>query len=77
MEKSAVVEHVWEHHHPIPLGGDHRTGPWQWTGVVGEGSEALHIQMTPVEERFNRDGGLECDEEAGREEQSSPTFDLQ
>ena len=21
--------------------------------------EALHIQMTPVEERFNRDGGLE------------------
>ena len=21
--------------------------------------EALHVQMTPVEERFNRDGGLE------------------
>ena len=44
----------------------------------------MHIQMTPSEERFNRDGGLEvpccwiaaCDEEAGREEQSSPTFDL-
>ena len=57
--------------------------------------EALHIQMTPSEKRFNRDGGLEvpgcwkflvagspwlldrCDEEAGREEQSLPTFDLQ
>ena len=22
---------------PDPLGGDHRTGPWQRTGVVGEG----------------------------------------
>ena len=42
---------------PDPLGGDHCTGPWQRTGVVGE--EALHIQMTLVEERFNRDGGLE------------------
>ena len=45
--------------------------------------EALHIQMTPSEERFNRDGRLEvpwlldhCDEEAGREEQSLLTFDL-
>ena len=42
--------------------------------------EALHIQMTPSEECFNRDGGLEVpgcwtsDEEAGREEQSSPTL---
>ena len=28
------------------------------TGAVGEG-EALHIQMTPSEKCFNRDGGLE------------------
>ena len=25
---------------PNPLGGDHRTGPWQRTGVVGEGGPA-------------------------------------
>ena len=83
VEKSAVAEHVWEHHHPIH---------WEETTVLDHGrgqellvKEALHIQMTPVEERLNRDGGLEvptwlldrCDEEAGREEQSSPTFDLQ
>ena len=34
------------------------------TAIHGRGEEllvkeALHIQMTPVEERFNRDGGLE------------------
>ena len=81
MEKSAVAEHAWENHHPID---------WEETTVLDRGrgqelllKEALHIQMTPSEERFNRDGGLEvpvlldrCDEEAGREEQSSPTFDL-
>ena len=40
--------------------------------------------MTPVDKCFNRDGELEsvglldlCDEEAGREENSSPTFHLQ
>ena len=56
-EKSAVVEHAWEHHHPIH---------WEETTVLDHGrgqellvKEALHIQMTPVEERFNRDGGLE------------------
>ena len=42
---------------PDPLGGDHRTGPWQRQELLVK--EALHIQMTPVEERFNRDGGLE------------------
>ena len=81
MEKSAVAEHAWEHHHPIH---------WEETTVLDHGrgqellKEALHIQMTPVEERFNRDGGLgspwlldRCDEEAGREKQSSSTFDLQ
>ena len=56
MEKSAVAEHAWEHHHPIH---------WEETTVLDHGrgqllvKEALHIQMTPVEEHFNRDGGLE------------------
>ena len=40
------------------LGGDHSAGPWQGTGAVGEGGP-IHFQMTPSEERFNRDGGLE------------------
>ena len=58
MEKSAVAEHAWEHHHLIH---------WEETTVLDHGrgqellvKEALHIQMTPVEERFNRDGGLEA-----------------
>ena len=57
MEKSAVAEHAWENHHPID---------WEETTVLDHGrgqellvKEALHIQMTPSEERFNRDGGLE------------------
>ena len=60
MEKSAVAEHVWEHHHM------HHPIHWEETTVLDHGrgqellvKEALHIQMTPVEERFNRDGGLE------------------
>ena len=57
MEKSAVAEHAWEHHHPIHLEEttilDHDRGQELLV------KEALHIQMTPVEERFNRDGGLE------------------
>ena len=40
------------------LGGDHSAGPWQRRGTVIV-KEALHIQMTPSEEHFNRDGGLE------------------
>ena len=51
MEKSAVAEHAWEHHHPIH---------WEETTILDHGreqellvKEALHIQMTPVEERFN------------------------
>ena len=51
IEKSAVAEHAWEHHHPIH---------WEETTVLDHGKgqellvkEALHIQMTPVEERFN------------------------
>ena len=57
MKKSAVAEHAWENHHPID---------WEETTVLDRGrgqelllKEALHIQMTPSEERFNRDGGLE------------------
>ena len=57
MEKSAVAEHAWENHHPID---------WEETTVLDHGrgqelllKEALHIQMTPSDERFNRDGGLE------------------
>ena len=55
VEKSAVVEHMWENHHPIN---------WEETSVLDRElhvllKEALHIQMTPAEERFNRDRGLE------------------
>ena len=61
MEKSAVAEHRWEKLPPDPLGGDHSAGPWQRTRAVGEGGP-VHphdIHMTPSEEHFNRDGGLE------------------
>ena len=57
MEKSAVVKHVWENHHPID---------WEETTMLDHGrgqellvKEALNIQRTPSEERFNWDGGLE------------------
>ena len=57
MEKSAVAEQVWESHHLIH---------WEETAVLDHDreqellvKEALHIQMTPSEERFNRDRGLE------------------
>ena len=59
-----------------PLGGDHSAGPWQRTGAVGEGGPA-HPDDTvrgALQPRWLLD---HCDEEAGREEQSSPTFDLQ
>ena len=57
MEKSALAEHVWKNHHLID---------WEETTVLDHGKgqelllkEALRIQMTPSEGRFNRDGGLE------------------
>ena len=66
---------------PDPLGGDHSAGPWQRTGAVGEGGPA-HPDDTlrgALQPRW-RTGSLWlldcCDEEAGREEQSSPTVDL-
>ena len=57
-EKSAIAEHSWKEHHPIR---------WEETSIVDQArtpkelllKEALHIQMTPAEERFNRDEGLE------------------
>ena len=57
MEKSAIAEHARENHHLIH---------WEETIILDHGrgqellvKEALHIQMTPAEERFNWDGGLE------------------
>ena len=57
MENSAVAEHAWEHHHPIHW--EETTGLDHGRGQELLVKEALHIQMTPVEERFNRYGGLE------------------
>ena len=84
IEKSAVAEHVWENHHPIDWEETrgHSAGPRQWTGNVAEGGTA-HPDDTlgGVLQPGWRTGSpwlLDCcDEEAGREEQSSPTFDLQ
>ena len=64
------------------LGGDHSAGPWQRTGAVGEGGPA-HPDDTlrrALQPRWRTGSPWlldRCDEEAGREEQSSPTFDLQ
>ena len=91
MEKSAVAEHAWEHHHPIH---------WEETTALDHGrgqellvKEALHIQMTTVEGLTHPDDTcgralqprwrtaspwlLDTCDEAEREEQSSPTFNLQ
>ena len=58
LEKSAVAEHAWKDHHAIK---------WEEITVVDMArhpsklllKEAIHIQMTPTEERLNRDTGLE------------------
>ena len=65
-----------------PLGGDHHTGPWQRTGAVGEGGPAHPDDPCggALQPRWRTGSPWLmdcCDEEAGREEQSSPTFDLQ
>ena len=62
--------------------GDHSAGPWQRTGAVGEGGpshpdDTLRGALQPGW-RTGSPWLLDCcDKEAGREEQSSPTFDLQ
>ena len=67
---------------PDPLGGDHSAGSWQRTRAVGEGGPAhpddnLRGALQPTR-RTGSPWLLDwCDEEAGREEQSSLTFDLQ
>ena len=51
---SAIAEHAWQQHHPIK---------WKEVRVVDRASknrelkikEALHIQMTPDNNKFNRD----------------------
>ena len=64
------------------LGGDHSPGPWQRTGAVGEGGPA-HPDDTlreALQPRWRTGSPWlldRCDEEAGREEQSSPTFEPQ
>ena len=70
---------------PDPLGGDHNVEPWQRIGDVGEGGPA-HLDDTlrgALQPRWRTGSAWlldcyeACDEEAGREEQSSPTFALQ
>ena len=83
MEKSAVAEHVWENHHPIY---------WEKTTVLDDGRGQLEAvgEGGPAHPDDNLREALQprwrtgnpwlldhCDEEAGREEQSSPIFDLQ
>ena len=67
---------------PNPLGGDHSAGPWQRTGAVGEGgpAHADDILRGALQMRSRTESSWLlhcCDEEVGREELSSPTFDLQ
>ena len=58
VEKSAIAEHAWTHHHPIL---------WEETAVIDRAKrqrellikEALNIHLVPGEERINRDTGAE------------------
>ena len=66
---------------PDRLGGDHSTGPRQRTGIVAEGGTAhpddtLGGTLQPGWRTGSPWLLDRCDEEAGGEEQSSPTFDL-
>jgi len=67
---------------PHPLGGDYSTGPWKRTGAVGEGGLAYSDDTLrgALQPRWRTGSPWlldHCDEEAGREEQCSSTFDLQ
>ncbi len=58
MMVSAIADHAWQQHHP---------SKWEEVRVVDRASknrelkikEALHLQMTPDNNRFNEDIGLE------------------
>ena len=58
MEKVAIAEHAWT---------TNRTSEWNETKVLDQArrrqelmiKEASHINLTPEDQRFNRDGGLE------------------
>ena len=67
---------------PNLLGGHHSAGPRQGTGAVGEEVPAHpdDILRGALQQRWRTGSPWlldRCDEEAGREEQSSLTFDLQ
>ena len=57
-EKSAVAEHAWDNDHSISL---------KEASIIDRArrhkelllKEALHIHMTPADQRLNREGGLE------------------
>ena len=57
-EKSAVAEHAWDNQHSIN---------WEETSIIDQArrhkelllKKALHIHMTPADQRINRDEGLE------------------
>ena len=69
-KKSVVAEHAWKEHHPIR---------WQETSVIDRASrsgelrvkEALHIHLTPEDQHFNQDVGLELPQGFARE--ATPT----
>ena len=72
------VSAVWENHHPIDW---QRTGPRQRTGAVGKGGHAYPDDTLREALQLGWRTGSpwqldHYDEEAGREEQSSLTFDL-
>ena len=59
MEKSAVVELAWETTTTRSTGNLETTALDHGRRLELLVKEALHIQMTPAEECFNQDGGLE------------------
>ena len=60
LAKSAVAEHAWKDHHhgSHQMGGDHSVDMARHPRELLL-KEAIHIQMTPAEERLNRDTGIE------------------
>ena len=76
-EKPAVVEHVWENHPPYQLGGD-ISATWGTTTEGGptQTDDTCTGALQPGQ-RTGNPGLLDrIDEETGREEESSLTFDL-